>query len=168
MSRVETQPGLVFELNNASKHTVYNGWDRPRIHLILDYVDEADAVSLPEPTVLAPGTGRIPLGPAGAGRTASKSWWGPGVGALVVILFAVVGIAMLQREEEPGPEQGEQPSEAGEVVPGPRKQPPTPAPGATQYSWRFQSQRRTQPGSTAGLFASRQGPSPTSWSHLAR
>ena len=55
MSRVETQPGLVFELNNASKHTVYNGWDRPRIHLILDYVDEADAVSLPEPTVLAPG-----------------------------------------------------------------------------------------------------------------
>ena len=44
MSRVETQPGLVFELNNASKHTVYNGWDRPRIHLILDYVDEADAV----------------------------------------------------------------------------------------------------------------------------
>jgi hypothetical protein len=55
MSRVPTEPGLVFELNNASKHTVYNGWDRPRIHLILDYVDEADAALLPAPTVLAPG-----------------------------------------------------------------------------------------------------------------
>ena len=55
MSKIETQPGLVFELNNASKHTVYNGWDRPRIHLILDYVDEADEASLPAPTVLNPG-----------------------------------------------------------------------------------------------------------------
>jgi hypothetical protein len=55
MLKLQTEPGLVFELNNASKHTVYNGWDRVRIHLILDYVDEADATSLPAPTVLVPG-----------------------------------------------------------------------------------------------------------------
>eukprot|EP01043_Picozoa_sp_COSAG02_P019917 COSAG02_NODE_971_length_15551_cov_4.415157_11_plen_386_part_00 len=55
MLKLQTEPGLVFELNNASKHTVYNGWDRVRIHLILDYVDEIDATSLPVPTVLAPG-----------------------------------------------------------------------------------------------------------------
>lgn len=55
MSKLQSEPGLVFELNNASKHTVYNGWDKVRIHLILDYVDEADAASLPAPTVLVPG-----------------------------------------------------------------------------------------------------------------
>lgn len=55
MMKLQTEPGLVFELNNASKHTVYNGWDKVRIHLILDYVDEADEASLPAPTVLAPG-----------------------------------------------------------------------------------------------------------------
>ena len=72
-----------------------------------------------QPTVLAPGTGRIPLGPAGAGRTASKSWWGPGGGALVVVVLAVVGIAMLQREEEPGPEQVEQDSQLAPAKPEP-------------------------------------------------
>lgn len=57
MARVGTVAGHVFELNNASKHTVYNGWDRPRIHLILDYVDEEEVGGLrvPPPTVLVPG-----------------------------------------------------------------------------------------------------------------
>jgi hypothetical protein len=56
MGRIATEPGLIFELNNASKHTVYNGWDKPRIHLIFDYVDEVDTASLPaEPIQLVPG-----------------------------------------------------------------------------------------------------------------
>ena len=48
-----TEPGAVFELNNASKHTVYNGWDQPRIHLIFDYVDEDEPV--PAATALQQG-----------------------------------------------------------------------------------------------------------------
>ena len=78
-----------------------------------------------QPTVLAPGTRRIPLGSAKAGRPASKSWWGAGVGALVLV---VLGIVILQREEEPAPEQVEQPSEAVEAVPGPRAQQRKPSP----------------------------------------
>merc|ERR1719362_638907 len=54
LARIDTAPGDVFELNNAAKHTVFNGWDRPRIHLILDYIDEGGLV-VPQQTLLVPG-----------------------------------------------------------------------------------------------------------------
>eukprot|EP01050_Picozoa_sp_SAG11_P003165 SAG11_NODE_173_length_13507_cov_10.489931_7_plen_75_part_00 len=46
LAQIPTAVGRCFELNNASKHTVYNGWEQPRVHLIFDYVDDAAQVSL--------------------------------------------------------------------------------------------------------------------------
>ncbi|KAF0690737.1 Aste57867_17889 [Aphanomyces stellatus] len=39
MVRFVFSEGNIYELNNASKHKVHNGWDQPRVHLIFDYVD---------------------------------------------------------------------------------------------------------------------------------
>lgn len=39
MVRYEFKQGHLYELNNASKHQVHNGWDQHRVHLIFDYVE---------------------------------------------------------------------------------------------------------------------------------
>jgi len=44
MERAAFCQGDVIELNNRAKHMVKNNWDRDRIHLILDYVDDEDAL----------------------------------------------------------------------------------------------------------------------------
>jgi hypothetical protein len=40
MQPVAFEPGYVIELNNQAKHAVVNRWNRHRVHLILDYVDD--------------------------------------------------------------------------------------------------------------------------------
>ena len=40
MKRYLLEEGRIIELNNQAKHAVYNGWDRDRIHLIFDYVED--------------------------------------------------------------------------------------------------------------------------------
>ena len=41
LQRVMVDAGHVFEMNNQAKHAVSNHWDKYRVHLILDYVDES-------------------------------------------------------------------------------------------------------------------------------
>jgi hypothetical protein len=38
--QVQFAAGTIVELNNQAKHAVSNHWDRPRVHLIFDYVEE--------------------------------------------------------------------------------------------------------------------------------
>ncbi len=40
IQKYEFNEGRVVELNNQAKHAVANNWDRGRVHLIFDYVDE--------------------------------------------------------------------------------------------------------------------------------
>jgi len=40
LERIPVEAGHVFEMNNQAKHAVSNHWDKYRVHLILDYVDE--------------------------------------------------------------------------------------------------------------------------------
>lgn len=44
MTRFAFNEGTIVELNNAAKHSVYNGSKGYRIHLIFDYVDDLDIV----------------------------------------------------------------------------------------------------------------------------
>lgn len=64
MKNIRFAQGDVIELNNQAKHAVRNNWDRDRVHLILDYIDEDHAAlqarigttsALSAPIVLAPG-----------------------------------------------------------------------------------------------------------------
>ena len=41
LQRILVDTGHVFEMNNQAKHAVSNHWDKYRVHLILDYVDES-------------------------------------------------------------------------------------------------------------------------------
>jgi hypothetical protein len=41
LSRIDCEPGHVFEMNNQAKHAVSNCGDDHRVHLILDFVDES-------------------------------------------------------------------------------------------------------------------------------
>lgn len=54
LERVVMEHGVAVELNNRAKHFVQNNWDRPRVHLILDYVEPELARALPR-SVLSPG-----------------------------------------------------------------------------------------------------------------
>ena len=40
MERYDMAEGCLVELNNQAKHTVDNCWDRHRVHLIFDYVED--------------------------------------------------------------------------------------------------------------------------------
>ncbi|DBA01206.1 TPA: hypothetical protein N0F65_002341 [Lagenidium giganteum] len=40
MVKVPFEQGNLYELNNASKHTVKSNWDQHRVHMIFDYVEE--------------------------------------------------------------------------------------------------------------------------------
>jgi hypothetical protein len=40
MVRINFDEGSLIELNNQSKHAVDNCWDRHRVHLIFDYVED--------------------------------------------------------------------------------------------------------------------------------
>ena len=40
MRKVMFDEGRIVELNNQAKHAVSNNWDRPRVHLIFDYVED--------------------------------------------------------------------------------------------------------------------------------
>lgn len=51
LSRVDVQPGHVFEMNNQAKHAVSNCGTTHRVHLILDYVDIDSKIHIP----LSPG-----------------------------------------------------------------------------------------------------------------
>jgi len=55
MDRIPTVPGHVFEMNNQAKHAVSNCSSDYRVHLILDYVDPAQANALPTQVKLDPG-----------------------------------------------------------------------------------------------------------------
>ena len=44
MKRVDCTEGRIFEMNNQAKHAVSNCWDKHRVHLILDYVDDPAVV----------------------------------------------------------------------------------------------------------------------------
>lgn len=52
---VQFNPGQAYELNNAAKHAVENGGAATRIHMILDWVEDAVANVLPPPLQLTKG-----------------------------------------------------------------------------------------------------------------
>lgn len=47
MQRFEVPVGSIFELNNRSKHAVYNGWQHHRVHLIFDWLEDLEAETPP-------------------------------------------------------------------------------------------------------------------------